>query len=659
VEAVGGQPQLSEEEDLMFIATDLVRPSDGSCDRAYEGGARFAARGLPKARRSAWIAGLLALVCVALAQPADAAWPGTNGHIAFESNIPGSCCERVYTVDPNGSNLAEIFVPGNGPLSISEYSPDGKTILVNSSNLGSCSGANPILALVDDGLPQSGLTVLDDPSTDGDVSGLHCTRDGPGVYSLDGARIAFARSGSVDASRNGVWVMNADGSSKLRAAAASDPDDVRWSFDGTQLSYRDGGTLYVVSADGSGTPTPSFSEFPPSPGQISTWSPASGDGPATSSPDGSKQLFLHCCYADTDGVAQVNVADADGGNVQRITNFTACPGEFCDDPSGAKDLDGATWQPIPIADPTPPVIASGLNGSAGTNGWFTSAVTLTWTTSDAESGIFYTQGCDPTTVSSETAGTSFSCLAINRARLSNRASVSVKVDLTDPSVDCIQPAPVFFQGQTRARVGATVSDSLSGPLSASVSGPADTAQIGSFEVNLIGHDKAGRSMTVACGYTVKRVAIGETDLGPGADSNPAGLAEAFSAKAKTSGSLTTLSLYVDPSSSATSLIAGIYADNGNQPGSLLARGTLIGSPVKGAWNTVSLPSVPLTAGTRYWIAILSPLGSGTLRFRDFCCASSGTNPTETSTQTNLTTLPAGWAKGTRYRNDGPLTAWAG
>ena len=159
---------------------------------------------------------------------------------------------------------------------------------------------------------------------------------------------------------------------------------------------------------------------------------------------------------------------------------------------------------------------------------------------------------------------------------------------------------------------------------------------------------------------VKRVALGETDFGPAVNFNPGGLAEAFSTKALSSGTLGSLSVYVDRSSNATAMVIGIYADNGsNRPGTLLAQRTVVGGPDEGAWNTVLLPSVTVVAGTRYWIAILSPAGSGSLRFRDFCCGSNGAKPTEVSQQTNLTTLPQTWTSGRRFPTDGPLTAWAG
>ena len=74
--------------------------------------------------------------------------------------------------------------------------------------------------------------------------------------------------------------------------------------------------------------------------------------------------------------------------------------------------------------------------------------------------------------------------------------------------------------------------------------------------------------------------------------------------------------------------------------------------VSGAWNRVSLPTVSLGAGTRYWIALLGT--GGTLKFRDRCCGG-GAN-VEASSQSTLTTLPASWTTGATYK-DGPASAY--
>jgi Domain of unknown function (DUF4082) len=108
--------------------------------------------------------------------------------------------------------------------------------------------------------------------------------------------------------------------------------------------------------------------------------------------------------------------------------------------------------------------------------------------------------------------------------------------------------------------------------------------------------------------------IGDQTIYAAVDSNAAGHAEAFRATASASGTVTSLGVYVDPSSKASSMVAGLYADNGGTPGNLLTQGQLA-HPAAG-WNTVTVPAVNVTGGTVYWIAVLAPSGAGTLAFRD-------------------------------------------
>jgi outer membrane protein assembly factor BamB len=141
----------------------------------------------------------------------------------------------------------------------------------------------------------------------------------------------------------------------------------------------------------------------------------------------------------------------------------------------------------------------------------------------------------------------------------------------------------------------------------------------------------------------------ETAL-PTTDSNAAGVAEAFRTTAVASGTLSNLRVYVDGTSTATKLVAGVYADASGHPGGLLAQGTLA-SPAPGAWNDVPLSGGAIASGSTYWIAVLG--SAGTLRFRD---RTSGTGRAETSAQTTLTALPSTWTTGKGY-NDGPLSAY--
>src|SRR5439155_17264706 len=49
-------------------------------------------------------------------------------------------------------------------------------------------------------------------------------------------------------------------------------------------------------------------------------------------------------------------------------------------------------------------------------------------------------------------------------------------------------------------------------------------------------------------------------------------------------------LIIDSGSATSTVVAGLYADSGGKPGTLLTQGTL-NSTAAGVWNTVNVPSV--------------------------------------------------------------------
>lgn len=147
--------------------------------------------------------------------------------------------------------------------------------------------------------------------------------------------------------------------------------------------------------------------------------------------------------------------------------------------------------------------------------------------------------------------------------------------------------------------------------------------------------------------------VGDQTLENQQDNNPAGMAEAFQYTAGTSGNVDKLFVYIDGNNTATQVIVGLYANTrDDNPANLLAQGT-ISNPAKGAWNSVSVPPAGVTAGTKYWIAVLGPTGAGTVQFRD----SATGGKAQTSAQTNLSLLPATWSPGGSYNNS-PLSAYA-
>jgi hypothetical protein len=150
------------------------------------------------------------------------------------------------------------------------------------------------------------------------------------------------------------------------------------------------------------------------------------------------------------------------------------------------------------------------------------------------------------------------------------------------------------------------------------------------------------------------ILVGSTAVQTGPDSDAPGTAEAFQYTAVGTGAVAKLAVYVDAGSAAGSVVVGLYADTGaNHPAALLTQGTIT-NPANGSWNVAVVPPASVTAGTRYWIALLGPANTGPVGFRDRATGGGGT---ETSAAANLTTLPDTWSTGAVYANS-PASAYA-
>jgi len=170
----------------------------------------------------------------------------------------------------------------------------------------------------------------------------------------------------------------------------------------------------------------------------------------------------------------------------------------------------------------------------------------------------------------------------------------------------------------------------------------------------VSQDAAGNSATSAT-FTVTTLPtslLGDQAIEQSRDSNPAGTAQAFPFTASSTGSINRLFWYLDVTTAASTIAVGLYNDVGGHPNTLQTAG-LITNPANGTWNAVNVPSVNLTAGTQYWLAILTPFGSGTVQFRDVA----GSGSSETSSLTNLAALPTLWVTGQTWTT-GSASAFA-
>jgi len=116
-----------------------------------------------------------------------------------------------------------------------------------------------------------------------------------------------------------------------------------------------------------------------------------------------------------------------------------------------------------ISDTTAPVITPTVSPTPNGAGWNNSVATITWTVTDSLSPITAMTGCDPTNLSSDTAGTTYTCTATSRGGTASR-SVTVKLDQVAPLLSGAPTTPPNGNGWYNAPVTIhwTCSDALSG-----------------------------------------------------------------------------------------------------------------------------------------------------------------------------------------------------
>jgi hypothetical protein len=130
--------------------------------------------------------------------------------------------------------------------------------------------------------------------------------------------------------------------------------------------------------------------------------------------------------------------------------------------------------------------------------------------------------------------------------------------------------------------------------------------------------------------------LGSATMGTISDNMPKGQAESFRVYATTTGTITSLSVYLD--ANTTPIVLGLYANTGTQPGALLGQAT-VAAPVAG-WNTVTLPAISVSAGVPYWVTVLGKSG-----IPNFRTSADAAGVSYGSASTTLTALPATWTSG--------------
>ena len=135
------------------------------------------------------------------------------------------------------------------------------------------------------------------------------------------------------------------------------------------------------------------------------------------------------------------------------------------------------------------------------------------------------------------------------------------------------------------------------------------------------------------------VLIGDQTVQTESFTLPSGQAAAYQYVASQSGQASAVSLYVDVGTTTPAIRVALYSDQDGAPGTILSQGSAPG--LLSGWISISLPPVPVLQSNRYWVAVLSPIGSGNLNLRQALIGGSST----TSAQTSLAAFPMRWIPG--------------
>jgi Tol biopolymer transport system component len=167
----------------------------------------------PSWRGLSLIALALALIGGVLGRSANAAFPGENGKIAFQSSREGHFA--IFTVEPGGCEHAQL-TSGLADDETPSWSADGSKIVFMSDR----NGNFQIYSMNSDGSGQTRLT-------------NNASNDQTPAWSPDGSKIVFVsdRDGNLE-----IYSMNSDGSGQTRLTDNAGADQfpalvARWNQD--------------------------------------------------------------------------------------------------------------------------------------------------------------------------------------------------------------------------------------------------------------------------------------------------------------------------------------------------------------------------------------------------------------------------------------------
>jgi hypothetical protein len=244
----------------------------------------------------------------------------------------------------------------------------------------------------------------------------------------------------------------------------------------------------AAASDGATVTSATYSERPPGAGGFDTGSATSYVDLKVTGATSGAVLVSHFYYPSTltganeaalvlryfkaDGTAATVLGSGGAAPVKSTTDNldgTSSGGRFTVtfDATSTPRVTDLTGTVMAIAaDGTPPVVTPQVSGALGAGGWYTGDVAVAWHVGDGESVVSADTGCEPVTMTDDSAGTDFTCTATSAGGTSVRTT-AVKRDATPPLVDAVlsvggQPYSPFEWTNQDGTITFTCQDSGSG-----------------------------------------------------------------------------------------------------------------------------------------------------------------------------------------------------
>jgi Tol biopolymer transport system component len=300
------------------------------------------------------VAAVVLAACAPAPATVQAAFPGTNGKLAFSSARDGFPADSdLYTMAGDGATQTRI-TSFDGDELYPSWSKDGTKMVFDRN-----AGLRPDVWVANaDGSNATQLTQ--------DAAG-----DEHAAWAPSGAKIVFASDRDDTQGTSDLFVMNADGSAEVNITNTPgiDEDYPSWSPGGTRVAFSRDGDIYTANTDGTSL--------------AALTNTAEADIEPDWSPDGN-QIVFHRGYGSSDeiwkmnsnGTAQANLTN-NGSVVDERPSWSPAGDKIAfvrgafnsaevyvmnTDGSGATQLTSnaqldaqPAWQPIPLPPPPPPL----------------------------------------------------------------------------------------------------------------------------------------------------------------------------------------------------------------------------------------------------------------------------------------------------------------